>query len=465
MKSSLRIIYSLIVFVLGIVLLSVLTVLLIYENRQTNLSFNQVNHSNIVRHSLEEVFSLLKDAESAHRGFFITKDSTYLEKYYQMKELPKYFDRLDSLVKKDRIQQENARRLRGVFQERYAKMETINRKQISPSYLNSAEFFADLQSDLSSMNQARLLVEQMQVREDTILAKNQEDVKRHSILPALIGIGISIFSIMIFIIAFYFTNAELKKSNHLNDELETKNIQLQKYTHELSSFTKITSHDMQEPLRKIELFISMIEEREQESMSSNARQYFDKIKDSVARMRQLFFSILSFSLADQVRNVKEPVDLNEILRETLDSLKVYIKDTNAMVSSDVLPKVFGVRNQLVQLFQNLISNSLKYKHPDTIPEITITHELVEGKDTMLRDLNREKSYYKINFKDNGVGFDQQYVDRIFDMFQRHVRTGNNGIGIGLAICKKIAQNHHGAITAESEPDKGSLFSFYLPIEK
>jgi signal transduction histidine kinase len=465
MKSSLRIVYSLIVFVLGIVLLSALTVLLIYENGQANLSFNDVTHSNVVRHSIEKVFSTLKDAESAHRSYILTGDSTFLGPYANLKSINSQFDKIDSLVAGDEVQKENLKQLRILFEQRRSSLEKILAKLQSASYKESNQYQLDLKTDIAYMAMSRRKFDEIQQIENQTLVRKRETAQGHSILPTIIGIGISIFSILIFILAFYFTNAELKKSNHLNDQLELKNVQLEKYTQELSSFTNITSHDMQEPLRKIELFISMIEDREKESLSPKALQYFEKIKESVGRMRQLFFSILSFSLTDTVHNVKEDVDLNDVLQETLESLKVYIKDTNAVISNDPLPYVKGIRHQLVQLFQNLISNSLKYKRHDVLPEISITYDVVDGRSLNVRDLSKEKRYYKINVQDNGIGFDQKYVDKIFEIFQRHVRTENNGVGIGLSICRKIAQNHSGTITAESEINKGSVFSLYIPVEK
>lgn len=461
MKSSLRIIYSLIVFILGIVLLSALTVLLIYENRQTQLSFSEVSQSSLVKHSLERIRSAMTYAEALQRSYLITQDSSDLQAYYSLPDLTDEINNLDSMVAGDDTQKRSAAALRKLFRNQKSRLDHVLHQK-EAGYRNSSDFRMDLESSHHVMLQALQLIDHMQSHEDRNLARRQEDLRRHSILPAIIGIGISIFAIIIFILAFYFTNAELKKSIHLNDELEAKNLQLEKYTQELSSFTNIASHDMQEPLRKIELFISMIEDREKESLSPKAIAHFDKIKDSVGRMRHLFFNVLSFSLADQVRNVKESVDLNQVLDETLESLKVYVKDTNAVVTNDSLPVVVGVRNQLVQLFQNLISNSLKYKRADVIPEISITCHMVEGRDYPGRELSNDHQYYRIDFQDNGTGFEQKYVDRIFDIFQRHVRNENNGLGIGLSICKKIAQNHDGVITAKTEINKGSIFSFYLP---
>lgn len=462
MKSSLRIIYSLIVFILGIVLLSALTVLLIYENRQTQLSFAEVSQSSLVKNSLERIRSGMAYAEALQRSYLITQDSSSLRAFYSLPDLSVELDNLDSLVGKDATQKGYTTALRRLFRTQKTSLHEVVRRNQDAGYRDGSSFRMALESSHHVMLQVQQLIDHMQSHEDRNLIRRQEDLKRHSILPAIIGIGISIFAIIIFILAFYFTNAELKKSIHLNDELEAKNLQLEKYTQELSTFTNIASHDMQEPLRKIELFISMIEDREKESLSPKALHYFDKIKDSVGRMRHLFFNILSFSLADQVRNVKESVNLNEVLGETLESLKVYVKDTNAVVTNEPLPVVVGVRHQLVQLFQNLISNSLKYKRQDVIPEISITCQVVNGRDYPSRELSKDQQYYRIDFQDNGTGFEQKYVDRIFDIFQRHVRNENNGLGIGLSICKKIAQNHSGIITAETEVDKGSLFSFYLP---
>lgn len=463
MKSSLRIIYALIVFILGIVLLSALTVLLIYENRQSQLSFAEVTQSSIIKHSLEKIRGEMAYADAVHKSFLISGDSSALKIFNDLPDPGPEFGYVDSLVRKDATQKKSLAILRRLSREQRTRHEQTFQRSVDKTYRTTSGFSMDLESSNHIMLQVQQLVDHMQSHEDRNLVRRQEDAKRHSVLPALIGIGISIFAIIIFILAFYFTNAELKKSIHLNDELEAKNIQLEKYTQELSSFTNIASHDMQEPLRKIELFVSMIEEREKGNLSPNVVQYFDKIKDSVGRMRHLFFNILSFSLADQVRNIKEHVDLNHVLAETLEALKVYVKDTNAVITNESLPVVVGVRHQLVQLFQNLISNSLKYKRQNVIPEITITCQVIDGRDYPNRELSKEKRYYRINFQDNGTGFDQRYVDRIFDIFQRHVRNENNGVGIGLSICKKIAQNHSGTITAETEVNKGSLFSFYLPF--
>jgi signal transduction histidine kinase len=444
----------------------VLTVLLIYENSKSNVAYSKVGETQEVRRSIEELYSSIKEVESAQRGYIITGDSLYLGNYTSIQSFDDQFQALDSLTIPDPVQHENVAMLKDLVHRRVTRLSNMLNELKRPGYRRSARFNTDLLGDFNIMDSVSLLVDEMQKRELRVLENRQGSATRQSALPMVFGISISLISILIFILAFYFTNTELKISNRLNNELESKNLQLEKYTRELSSFTRITSHDMQEPLRKIELFISLIEDREKGNLSENAVKYFEKIKDSVGRMRRLFLSILNFYLTDQIRHKVETVDLNEVLHDTMASLKVYIRDTNAAIESKHLPEVQGVRSQLVQLFENLISNSLKFKKNNIIPEVKISCSRCTGDETGLRDLRKDLTYHRIDFSDNGIGFDQKYVEKIFDIFQRlHVDNENYAVGIGLSICRKIAQNHNGAITAVSAVDKGSVFSFFIPVSQ
>jgi light-regulated signal transduction histidine kinase (bacteriophytochrome) len=297
---------------------------------------------------------------------------------------------------------------------------------------------------------------------------------------------------IVFILAFYFIDQELKRSqeylnetqtlnskigdinkeleeanqhlHELNAELEENNFQLEKYARELSSFTHITSHDMQEPLRKIEFYISIVEDREKEKLSEEGKKYLAKINKSVARMRKLFLSMLDFSLTNTVENSVADVDLNDVLQQTLVSLKVYINDTNTLVESVRLPLVKGIRYQLIQLFENVISNAIKFRQPDAPAEIQISYEIYQTGRQPVRGLKKDRTYHKIDFKDNGIGFEPEYAEKVFEIFQRLLpKTDTHGVGIGLAICRKIAENHGGALVAESRLNEGAIFSLYIPV--
>lgn len=181
-------------------------------------------------------------------------------------------------------------------------------------------------------------------------------------------------------------------------------------------------------------------------------------------MRQLFLSLLDFSLANTIDKDVEDVDLNEILHETFDSLKVYIKDTNAFIESDRLPSVKGIKYQLMQLFENIVSNAIKFRRNEAVPEIQISYEMVYPGGHSVRGLKADARYHRISFEDNGIGFDPNHAEKIFGIFQRLIGKGETyGVGIGLAISRKIAENHGGMLIADSKPGVGSVFILYIPI--
>jgi signal transduction histidine kinase len=491
MESSKRIFYSRAIFITGIILLTSLSVLFVYETYQENSSSDAVQNTNLIRQSLEKIHSSLKEDESSLRGYALTKDVGYLgprlnEGYYD-----KQLFVLDSLIEDHDIQNENFLELKIRVNRSVRNLDTIALQLKNRKYSGSPAFFTDLRNGSADMDSIRSIVFSMQSNAMSLAASRQVDAKKHTLFATMVGVAASIFSMIVFVVAFYFIDQELKRSQNyinktetlnskiadinkeleqanrslqkLNSELESKNIQLEKTAAELSSFTHITSHDMQEPLRKIEFFISVVEEREKQNLSDEGKKFLEKIRQSVSRMRQLFLSMLDFSLTNTVDNTIEEVDLNGVLEQTLGSLKVYIKDTNAFIDCDDLPTVKGIQYQLIQLFENVISNAIKFRRKDIVPEIIITFETVRVDSNVVRGLKGDSDYYKIDFRDNGIGFDQKHSEKIFEIFHRLIsRNDTYGVGIGLSICRKIAENHGGMIIANSEPGVGSVFSLYIP---
>lgn len=260
---------------------------------------------------------------------------------------------------------------------------------------------------------------------------------------------------------------ELKKAaaklQQLNVELTEKNLDLQQVNEELASFNYVASHDLQEPLRKIQTFINYIEERECDGVSDTALEYIKRIKLAAGRMRTLIQDLLSYSRTGEIPEEMELVDLNEVLQHAQSTLKATIDEKDAIIHANKLPVVRGIPFQMEQLFENLIGNALKYCRPDIVPSITITAEVQKGNGTS--QLLPEQRYYKISFRDNGIGFEQEYAGKIFELFQRlHAKNEFEGTGIGLAICKKIVLNHAGTIMARGVPDQGATFEIYLPVD-
>ncbi len=234
---------------------------------------------------------------------------------------------------------------------------------------------------------------------------------------------------------------------------------------DLDSFAFIASHDLQEPLRKIQTFISRIEKKEIDNISETGKEYFLKMKYSVDRMRTFIENLLMYSKTNTTDQQLEQVSLKDVIENAIQELSLSIEEKKAIINYSFLPTVHLLRLQFQQLFVNLISNSIKYSKENLAPIIQIDSKIVKSKDVPSILSGTDKNYHRITVTDNGIGFDQKYANTIFDLFRRlHDKSEYSGTGIGLAICKKIIQNHNGIITAEGRPGIGSTFNIFLPQE-
>jgi len=250
-------------------------------------------------------------------------------------------------------------------------------------------------------------------------------------------------------------------------ELELKNIELAQNNSELSSFTYIASHDLQEPLRKIQTFCNLINAGSNEELPATTRDYFQRILKASTRMQNLISSLLNYSRMNSRGMDFEMTDLNCVLDEATNNIRELLEESQAVITHDPLPVIPCVPMQINQLFTNLIINSIKYKAAGTAPLIQISARPAEQAEINSQEaVSDERRYWKIIFSDNGIGFEPQYADRIFELFQRlHSRFEYEGTGIGLAICKKIVQNHKGFIYADGKPGLGATFAIYLPTTR
>jgi PAS domain S-box-containing protein len=261
-----------------------------------------------------------------------------------------------------------------------------------------------------------------------------------------------------------------------NLQLAVKNQELESQNNELASFAYVASHDLQEPLRKIQAFTSRILAKEEQNFSEAGRDYFARIRSAATRMQKLIEDLLSYSRTNSFNLVLKPTDLNTVLAEVKKNLMYDIQEKNVLIESTELPVLNLVSMQFHQLLLNLIANSIKYSRPDIRPHIKISACLLTTSDVSAaaagvptshsdwpEDNDPSDKYWKISVEDNGIGFKQEYAERIFELFQRlHGRAEYDGTGVGLAICKKIVQNHNGFINACGQPGVGATFAIFLP---
>ena len=247
-------------------------------------------------------------------------------------------------------------------------------------------------------------------------------------------------------------------------ELEQKNIELEKMNQELQSFAYISSHDLQEPLRKIQTFASLILEKEFKNLTDSGKDKFQRMQSAAQRMQTLINDLLSYSRTNIQERIFEKTDLSKIIEEVQDDLKEEIEQKNATIENCENCEANIIPFQFRQLLYNLVSNSLKFSNPETPIIIKISSKIVKGATLENKKSEKDTDYCHIKVSDNGIGFEQQYSSKIFEVFQRlHGKLDYTGTGIGLAIVKKIVDNHNGIITATGEKNKGATFDIYIPV--
>jgi two-component system CheB/CheR fusion protein len=258
------------------------------------------------------------------------------------------------------------------------------------------------------------------------------------------------------------TFIDISNIKERTEALKRMNLELEASNNELLQFASVASHDLKEPLRKIHLFGSMLRDQHLDKMSGEAYSYIDRVIAASSRMTKLVNDLLSFTRLSG-ESIFEINDLNVIVKEVISDLELSIAEKNATIEVADLPDMEMVPAQMRQVFQNLISNALKFSRPGVLPHIKIAAERVSQL-TFIDGHDQHGQYCRITIKDNGIGFDEEYADRIFTIFQRlHNSEKYEGTGIGLAITKKIIEKHNGIIRAKSIEGKGASFSFVVPL--
>lgn len=245
--------------------------------------------------------------------------------------------------------------------------------------------------------------------------------------------------------------------------LESKIRELNRSNAELEEFAYVASHDMQEPLRKLITFSERLTTKFKDILQDEGQMYLNRIVAATDNMRLLIDNLLDFSRISRTGEAFESTNLDDVLRKVLSDLEISIEEKQAGIKADNLPVIEAQRPQMNQLFTNILSNALKFRKPSVPPVITIKSQTVSSEEMIKLGLRSGIRYFKINFADNGIGFEQEYADSIFQIFQRlHGKAEYPGSGIGLAICKKIVEYHNGLIYAQGQLGEGAVITVILP---
>lgn len=457
------------IFLLIALLLLALSFVLYYRIQELISSYQLINHTHSVQQKLEQTFSYAKEAETSQRGFLLTKDSAFLPPYYEAKKRTAFLIKdLRILTKDNQKQQLNLNALQFLINYRFMRMNYLLEKHDSITDQGLEGYSLGMLHGRSMMDSIRYHVNAM-MNEEARLLKDQEKVRNEylSLTPKAV-LGLVLFALCMLLFSFYRINQQLKAKAHYarllsnkNQELEAKNQQLEKTNEELFSFNYITSHDLREPLRKIKTFNSLIVQ--DSNLSTDSRYYIDRVYKITNHMQSLLDDLLAYSTITSEERKQVPIDLNDLMKEVKENIAELIDENAAHITCENLLSVRGVHFQLEHLFENLISNSIKYKQPGLTPEISISARKIRSNELPSQTHSSYSSFIRIDISDNGSGFDQKYADKAFELFQRlHEKTENSGTGIGLAICRKVVNNHDGFISVNSEINKGTTFSIYLP---
>ena len=245
-------------------------------------------------------------------------------------------------------------------------------------------------------------------------------------------------------------------------EMARINAQLEQRNRELQDFAYVASHDLQEPLRKIRAFADLMREDYGQDVDEMGQHYLERMQDAAGRMSRLISDLLAYSRVTTKARPFEPVDLNDVVADVLSDLEMQISEAEGSVHVEPLPTIDSDPTQMRQLFQNFIANAIKFHAEGVRPVVNVT-AAVEESDALGE---APEPICRIEVSDNGIGFDEKYLDRIFTPFQRlHNRGEYAGTGMGLAICRRIVERHHGTLTARSTPGEGATFIVTLPVHQ
>ena len=428
-----------------------------------------VNHTTRVLLQAEGTISLIIDAETGVRGYMLTHDSRYMEPYSRsVINLPVSIHVLDSMTQDNDRQHARIVLLDSLSRKRFLIMQQS--MFISVSTYDRDSLKVTMLHGRVVMDSIRMVVKQIRLEEERLLDEREKRAGELSALtPYWLGL-ISILAVALFSASFFAVILELRRRWRYESQLQQAVDDLRRTNAELENFVYLSTHHFQEPLRKLQTFSTRLTTKFGETLHPDAIFMLDRINDSAARMQQMMNDLLDYlQFSGQGRNQDfQAVDLSETLNMVVaDKIKELDTDQIPELQLEIgeLPRVLGNMIQLTALFTHLLDNSLKFARQNVKTVIKIRTFVTGGSEIPGVPANRsDKKFCKIEFSDNGIGFNTACTEKIFQLFQRlHHRHEYPGTGIGLAICQKVVANHHGYLEVKSQVSIGTTFYIYLPL--
>ena len=466
-------------FLASIVLLAIIGVVS-YRAVNTLIANNEaVSHTQEVLEQVEGIHTLLLQVETDARGFLLTGVDVYKNAYENdLQSIPvklkalreKTQDNPSQQVRLDELERAVRARI-DLLKEYVGRREVLGATVIPPGQGPEGK---------RRMDAVRAALDDIRNAEDLLLEQRIEQ-SRESTRRLLVTLGLSLFgSLALICLVFYLALRDIRarqqseanlaaardaledRVRERTSELSTLNVELERSNRELRDFAFVASHDLQEPLRKIQAFGDRLRTVQGPKFDEQGRDYLDRMSGAAERMHTLINDLLSYSRVTTKALPFEPTDLNDIVDGVLGDLETRIEQSGGRINVGKLPTIDADAVQMRQLFQNLIANALKFAKDGTSPIVDVSGEVFQGEVASV-GRSMPEQLVRIAVSDNGIGFDEKYLDRIFTPFQRlHGRNEYEGTGIGLAVCRKIVERHGGSLTAESTPGKGSTFIAILP---
>lgn len=442
-----------ILFLTSLVILAAITTLSILNTRQLRETSHWMSITNEVIAEFNQTFSTLKDAETGQRGFIITGDETYLEPYNAAtKRIGPEIQRLKELTADDAAQRDLVLKIESLSLERLRILEDRIRRRREGGFTSAQQAIVSGEGK-HTMDRIRSLVAEAEKVEHELLIKREAEAGVSTTKTIATFVAGLVLSFALLLLVFYLLNHEISERKRAEESARHSAESLQVANKELEAFSYSTSHDLRAPLRHVIGFAELLQKNEASKLDDNGRRYLETIVEAAKRMGNLIDHLLTFSRLGRSELQMRLVDLDRLVRDTLDEYQQDTSNRKVKWKIETLGTVMGDGSLLHLVFSNLISNAIKFTRncPQPIIEIGARHD---------------KNELLVFVRDNGAGFDMKYADKLFGVFQRlHRAEDFEGTGIGLANVRRIIHRHGGRTWAEGALDCGATFYFSFPLEE